>query len=195
MLCFAEWELERTCHAWKEYKLPQQTVEDAAVWYRFALPFFADRWLLWIHRETHTKELLVAFWQLLRTQANWQSLFWIELLLPIGEWCLWVDQATTLDLCELNCWYPDNTDCICLKQLFLNRSTSSFVLLTIFFPPLPLVDGGLEGKLKHITCIKVGFEKHKPTETSHKRPCNKNSEVWRVNHLPVNFLASCDSLT
>jgi hypothetical protein len=48
------------------------------------------------------------------------------------------------------------------KELFLNRFTSSFALLT--FPFYYLWCGGLEEKLKHLsTLIKEGFEKYKPT--------------------------------
>jgi hypothetical protein len=45
-------------------------------------------------------------------------------------------------------------------------------VLQLLFPitlsfPLPLMGGGLEGKLKSLrTLIKVGFEKSKPTEAS-----------------------------
>jgi hypothetical protein len=38
------------------------------------------------------------------------------------------------DLCELNCGYPDNADWICCyAELFLNRHTSVFALLTFPF--------------------------------------------------------------
>jgi hypothetical protein len=49
---------------------------------------------------------------------------------------LWVEQATAADSCELNCWFPDNIDWICSKELFLNRSTFSFALLTFPFHSL-----------------------------------------------------------
>jgi hypothetical protein len=50
-----------------------------------------------------------------------------------------------------------------LKELLLNKSTSLFLLFTIF-PPLPLASG-LEGRLKHLrTLIKEAFEKSKPIE-------------------------------
>jgi len=75
----------------------------------------------------------------------------------------WIELPAA-DSCELNCLYPENADWIHRKELFLNRSTSSFALLTFSFP-LPLVSGGLEGRLRHLrTVIKVGFEKYKPTQ-------------------------------
>jgi hypothetical protein len=49
------------------------------------------------------------------TQLNWTA--------GIPVKCLRVDQALAAD-CELNCWFPDNTDGICSKDSFLNRSTS-----------------------------------------------------------------------
>jgi hypothetical protein len=33
-------------------------------------------------------------------------------------------------LCELNCWYSESADWTCTKALFLNRSISTFTLLT-----------------------------------------------------------------
>jgi hypothetical protein len=40
--------------------------------------------------------------------AEPSGFFWNKLLLLIHEWCLRVGQAPAADLCELNCWYPDN---------------------------------------------------------------------------------------
>ena len=72
------------------------------------------------------------FWPLLQTRINWQSL-----MVSSGSnslcWFLNGDcdyQATTADLCELNCWYPDNEDWDHPPKLFLNRSTSAFAILT-----------------------------------------------------------------
>jgi hypothetical protein len=74
-----------------------------------------------------------------------------------------LDQTSVADSCELDCCYPDKTDWICSKELFLNRPTSFFALLTFTFHD-PLVDGGLEGRLKRLrTLIKVDFENSKPT--------------------------------
>lgn len=42
----------------------------------------------------------------------------------------WEPVAMAADLCELNRWYPNNRDWNCPKELFLNRCTSSFALLT-----------------------------------------------------------------
>jgi hypothetical protein len=58
------------------------------------------------------------------------SFFWIEPRLLVHEWCLPVDWVTAADVNELNCCYLDNTDWICSKGLFLNRSTSFFAVLT-----------------------------------------------------------------
>jgi hypothetical protein len=40
-----------------------------------------------------------------------------------------------------DCWYPDKPDLICSKEIFLNRSTSSFALLTSPFHSLWLMVG------------------------------------------------------
>ena len=73
------------------------------------------------------------------------NVFWINLtqsivkqrmpvlLLPTCKWWLWVDWAEVDDLCEPNCWYPDNTDWIYPKELFLNKTTPSSTLLTFSF--------------------------------------------------------------
>lgn len=122
----------------KGINITQQTVENT-VWYWFALPLFADHCFSWLHREKCTKELLVLFHQLLANfmapgqLAEPHGFFWIKLPLLICEWCLWVDRATAADLCELNCWLLDNIDWIHPKELFLNRSTFSFALLTFPF--------------------------------------------------------------
>ena len=151
----------------KSANIIQQTV-DSAVWYWFALPLFANHCLSWLGREKHIKD--VVFLHLLATSedsgrlAKPQGFFWIKLPLLICEWCLQVDQATTADSSELNCWYPDNADWI------LTERTISKQVCILFFPnnlsfPLPLVGDWLEGRLKHLsTLIKVGFEKYKPTQ-------------------------------
>jgi hypothetical protein len=43
------------------------------------------------------------------------------------------NQAAATDSGELSCWHPDNTNWNCSKELFLNRFTSSFALLTFPF--------------------------------------------------------------
>jgi hypothetical protein len=71
-----------------------------------------------------------------------------------------VDQATAADSCELNCGYNDNKEWNCSKELFPNRSTSSFALTNLSFPLL-LVGSRLEKRLKYLKpLIKVGFEKN-----------------------------------
>ena len=128
--------LERTHDVWKGYKY------NPTVWHWFALPFFAGQHLLWRCRKKCMEELLVIFQWLPVAPTDSSQLaeprgfFWIELTLLIHEWCLWGDQAMAADLCELNCWYPDNADWIHHKELFLNRSTSSFALLTLAFHSL-----------------------------------------------------------
>ena len=37
--------------------------------------------------------------------------------------CWFVDGVCAADSCDLPCWYPDNADRICSKELFSNRST------------------------------------------------------------------------
>jgi hypothetical protein len=59
--------------------------------------------------------------------------FWMDLPLLIYKWYLRVDGVATDNSCELNCWHPDNADKICSKELFLNRSTPSFALLSFPF--------------------------------------------------------------
>ena len=42
--------------------------------------------------------------------------------------CEWIELPKAADLCELNCWCPDNKYWNCPKELFLNMFTSHFVL-------------------------------------------------------------------
>jgi hypothetical protein len=98
-----------------------------------ALVCFAIHW--WssfiIVERNASKVLLVVSQQLIAASAElrWlaepSSFFWIGLLLLVHEWCLWVGQVATADSIELNCWYPDNTECICSKGLFLMSSIYS----------------------------------------------------------------------
>ena len=77
--------------------------------------------------------------------AEPHSFLWMDLPLLICEWCLQVDGTAAAGLCELNCWYLHNTDGISIKELFLKY------LLPLcpnnFSFPLPLVGGGLEGRM------------------------------------------------
>jgi hypothetical protein len=97
--------------------------------------------LLWLHREKYTKGLLVMFcWGgfllLQNTGTDWQSLM-VSSGLNSDCWFVngvWkMDQTTTADLGELYCWYPDTADWIHPKELFLQKSTSSFALLAFPF--------------------------------------------------------------
>jgi hypothetical protein len=60
-----------------------------------------------------------------------------DFLLLLQAWSNWIvfllDWVAYGVSCELNCWYPDNTDWNCSKELFLNRSTSPFALSTFPF--------------------------------------------------------------
>lgn len=50
--------------------------------------------------------------------------YWTGLLLYL--WGTWkVDWAVTTESWKLNCWLPKNTDGICSKSQFLNKSTST----------------------------------------------------------------------
>jgi hypothetical protein len=155
--------LERTRDVWKGYKdNPADCgkcsgtgssynsllvfAEDAACCW-FTVPLFAGHHLSWVHREKYTKELLVVFWQLLATSmgsgqlAEPHSFFWVYLHLLIHEWCLWVDQTTTADSCELNCWYPDNEDWNWPPGTICKQVHTSFALLTFPFHHLWWVVG------------------------------------------------------
>ena len=84
------------------------------------------------------------FVSVIPTLLNWTAGIFMK--------CLPVDRAAAADFCELKCWVPDNADGICFKEKFLK------VLLPTPTPPypnnlsfsLPLVGGGLEGRLKHL---------------------------------------------
>jgi hypothetical protein len=89
--------------------------------------------LLWLYREEQRHQRTSGgvppasyLSPLSQTQAKGQSHFhcWFT------NGVLWIDW--TADSCELNCWYPDNTDWIHSKELFLNMSTP-FALLTFPF--------------------------------------------------------------
>jgi hypothetical protein len=113
----------------------------------FALPPLLISTLSWLCREKCTKELLVVLQQILAASTILGQLaepcdfFWIKLLLMICEQCSPVYSATTADPCDLNCCYPDNEDWNNSKELFLNRFTSSFALLTFPFHNLWWVVG------------------------------------------------------
>jgi hypothetical protein len=103
--------------------------------YWYTIPFFAAHHLSWLPRE---KCLQRSSGGVLATSYHFCGLgpcsfFWINLPLLIHECCLRVDQATTADSCELNCWYPDNADWIFSKEIFLNRSIFFFALLIFPF--------------------------------------------------------------
>ena len=107
---------------------------DSVGCYWFALPFFVGQCLSWLHREKCTKKTSGGIWAASCHVCRFGSLadscrvepcgfFWVDLRLLIREWCLWTAAAAAADLCDLNCWYPDNADWICSKEIFLNRST------------------------------------------------------------------------
>ena len=60
--------------------------------------------------------------------------------------CQWIRLLLTF---ELNCWIPENAEGICSKEQFVNR----FTYPCIFCFPLPLVGGGLEGRLQRLRTI------------------------------------------
>lgn len=128
--------LERTQDVWIEYKCKPPVMDDT-VWYWFSLPLFAGPCLSWLRRKKWTKELLMVFQRLLAASedSGWFAgpfaFFYIKWPWLIHEWCLQVDRATAAESYELNCWYPDNTDWICHKELFQDRSTSSLAVLTL----------------------------------------------------------------
>ena len=66
------------------------------------------------------------------------------------------------DIIEMYCWYSDKW-----QMESLQRTTSKQVHIPLSYLPsftLRCLDGGLEGRLKHLrTLIKVGFEKSKAT--------------------------------
>jgi hypothetical protein len=75
------------------------------------------------------------------------SHYWVGLLIYLWSVCKWIELL--LLTCELSYWFLDNADGICTKEPFLNRSTSPHILSFL----LPLVDGGLEGRSKHLRTI------------------------------------------
>lgn len=113
-------------HRWASLTL---VFADDAVWRWFTLLFFVGHHLLWLHREKHTRELLVVSRWLLATSEVW-GFFWTEPPLLLRECCVQVGWAAAADLWELNCWYPDSIDWVHSKEPFLNRPISSFALLT-----------------------------------------------------------------
>jgi hypothetical protein len=109
-----------------------------------------------------------SFLPILKTQSDCQS------LVVSSELCMWVDWATTADSCELNCWCPDSVDWNHPKELFPNRSTSFFALLTFPFHYLWCS----RKEVKHLSIlIKVGFEKYKPI---------KNKKQKMIKEITVN---------
>jgi hypothetical protein len=77
--------------------------------------------------------------------------------LLIHEWCLQVAQATSVDMCELNCCYPDNEDWNLPQRTVSKQAHIFFCPINLSFL-LFLVSGGLEGWLKYLSAlIKLGF--------------------------------------
>lgn len=105
--------------------------------------------------------VLMDFCCFLRTQllAEPYGFFWIWLPSLIHEWCLQVDWATDANSCELNCWYFDNTDLFYLQELYLNRSTYFFALLTFWFHYQLWM--GLNGDKAFKYTYEVKFEKYR----------------------------------
>jgi hypothetical protein len=148
--------LERARDVWKGYKYSPAHSDDI-VWCWFAFHSTGLRWcvvhlatllicLLWLHREMHQ-----------RTSGGVPASCCCLRLKPIRRASRFLlGQATTADLCELNCCYPDN------KHRNHPQKTISkqvYIPLCLAFP-LPLVGSGLKGRLKHLRMlIKLGSEK------------------------------------
>ena len=79
--------------------------------------------------------------------------------------------------CELNCRCPDNTDGSCSKeQVHVPHILSS---------PLPLVDGGLQGRLKCLKTIIKNRVWNKVTHVFYKT-CGRTCDVWGESYLGLN---------
>lgn len=99
------------------------------------LAFFTDHGLSWLCRDKHTTKLFLIFRWLLATSADSD---WLARLEVSSAWTavadLWVVDASgwsySADLCDLNYWDPDYKDWNRPKELFPNRSTSPYALLT-----------------------------------------------------------------
>jgi hypothetical protein len=100
------------------------------------LAFFTGHCLSWLHRDKHSKELLVVF-QLPPPPLQWTH---ADRLVGRGLWppldrvssCCWFSFGVLLVD-----WTVNNEDWNSPKELFLNKSMYvSLVLLTIFLPSL-----------------------------------------------------------
>lgn len=159
------------------------------LWHWFALPFFAELCLVLLMLvftddavvlATLPPLLIIVCYDFIEKNASknfsWYSsgfllLLWtwvlcfflIELQLLICEWCLQVDRASTASLCELNCWYPDNTHWNHPQITISKQVHIPLCSINLSFP-LPLLGCRLQESLKNLrTLIKVCFEKSKPT--------------------------------
>jgi hypothetical protein len=158
----------------KGINITQQTVDDA-VWHWSTLPLFAGHHFVcvcvWLHREENhqrTSGGVSAASADSDHLAEPGSFFKIKLMLLIQEWCSSVDQAAAADV-----WTELLISWQC--RFYSLQRTISKQVLNILCPinlsfPLPLVGGGVEGRLKHLSnLIKKGFEKYKLTATNKER--------------------------
>ena len=128
-----------------------------AVWCRIPFPLFSGHPLTWLHREKCTKELLVVFWQLLATLSDLalfvgpHVLICIDLPLLIHEWGL---QGVALPLMII--WTELLISWQC-RMDSLQRTNSKWVHILLcpinFSFPLPLVGGGLEERVNHLSAL------------------------------------------
>ena len=97
---------------------------------------FRANWMsAWNTKDKHTTKLFLIFRWLLATSADSD---WLARLEVSSAWTavadLWVVDASgwsySADLCDLNYWDPDYKDWNRPKELFPNRSTSPYALLT-----------------------------------------------------------------
>jgi hypothetical protein len=121
--CFAD------ADTWEDMSCLERVYTDnkRSLLHCYSLQCFTRLHLSWLQVKKHTKELLVAFQLLL---AAFSDSSWFSRAL----WFL-LDQAAATDWClvfaiMLDCWYPDNEDWNCPKELLLNRS---FCFLLTFF--------------------------------------------------------------
>jgi hypothetical protein len=110
----------------------------------------------WFHCERHSQNFWHSCWSLLLTLAKAEA--WLSLqgpttaaaILTLLNWtadisvkCLRVDPAITADSCELNCWWE-------LLQRTISKQVHFPCVLSF---PLPLVGGGLKGRLKSLRTL------------------------------------------
>lgn len=131
---FLEWILERTHGIWKMYA-NSVTVEDA-VWYWFTFLLLLIVVCSDAVKRKSPKNFcwcISGFWCIcwLGQLAEPGRCFWIKLALLIHECFAQGDQTTVVDLCELNCWYPENADWIQPQEIFLNKAPSSFIPISL----------------------------------------------------------------